>query len=90
MRYLSPILNATLDSAHQNFLFSPIICHQNNHKDDNLFRQIYTTKKKNGCIIFLLTLAYSQIVKSFLPNMTNCVIFSKKKPLIPLELEFIV
>jgi hypothetical protein len=46
MRYLSPILNATLDSAHQNFLFSHIICHQNYHKDDNIFRQIYTTKKK--------------------------------------------
>ncbi len=46
MKYLSPILNATLDSAHQNFLFSPIICRQNNHKNDNLFRQICTTKKK--------------------------------------------
>ncbi len=45
MKYLSPILNATLDSAHQNFLFSPIICRQNNHKDDNLFAKFALPKK---------------------------------------------
>jgi len=78
MNYLSPILNATLDSAHQNFLFSPINVTKIIIKMIIFFAK-FALPKKYGCIIFLLTLAYSQIVKSFLSQYDKLCNFSKKK-----------
>jgi hypothetical protein len=44
-----------------------------------IFFAKFTLPKNNGSIIFLITLAYSQIVKSFLSQYDKLCKFSKKK-----------